>query len=88
MRTASDNSGNRSSRRRFLTGASAASLLGLAGPAKAEPLPEIRKIRLLSDSVICLAPQFLAEELLRLEGFSEVEYVRSGAGELGINLLG
>jgi len=23
---------------------------------------------------ICLAPQYLAEEFLRLEGFSEVEY--------------
>jgi NitT/TauT family transport system substrate-binding protein len=28
---------------------------------------------------ICLAPQYLAEELLRLEGFSEVEYVEMSA---------
>ena len=27
---------------------------------------------------ICLAPEYLAEELLRLEGFSEVEYVKVG----------
>jgi NitT/TauT family transport system substrate-binding protein len=63
-------------------------LFGLAGPAAAEPPPEIKKIRLLSDAVICLAPQFLAEELLRLEGFLEVEYARPGAGELGMNILG
>jgi NitT/TauT family transport system substrate-binding protein len=41
----------------------------------AEPPPETRKIRLVHVPAICLAPQYLAEELLRLEGFSEVEYV-------------
>ena len=30
-----------------------------------------------SRPAICLAPQYLAEELLRLEGFSQVEYVSS-----------
>ena len=83
MKTVSDKSGNRFSRRGFLASSSAlgaASLLGLPRPAAAEPPPEIRKIRLLSDPVICLAPQFLAEELLRLEGFSEVEYVNPRAG--------
>jgi NitT/TauT family transport system substrate-binding protein len=69
------------SRREFLGGAAAlgvASLLGPTGAAAAEPPPEIRKIRLVKVPAICLAPQYVAEELLRLEGFSEVEYVELG----------
>ena len=65
-------------RRKFLestTGFAAASLLGFSRPALAEPPPEIKKIRLIHAPSICLAPQLLAEELLRLEGFSEIEYV-------------
>ena len=70
-------------RRRFLGGltvAGTAGLLGLhAGPVAAEPPPEITKVRLVHSPAICLAPQYLAEELLRLEGFSEVEYVEVGS---------
>ncbi len=65
-------------RREFLAGTSilcAATVLGLPRAAAAEPPPEIQKIRLVHSPAICLAPQYLAEELLRLEGFSEVEYV-------------
>jgi NitT/TauT family transport system substrate-binding protein len=68
------------SRRRFLAGASvlgAASLVGLQRAAAAEPPPETRSIRLLESPIICLAPQRLAEELLRAEGFTDVQYVRS-----------
>ena len=66
------------SRRAFLAGTSAvgaASLLGLPRLAQAEPPPEVKKIRLVHGPAICLSPQYLAEELLRLEGFSEIEYV-------------
>ena len=69
----------RINRRRFLSNASvlgAASLLGLPRAASAEAPPEVKKIRLIHLPAICLAPQYLAEELLRLEGFSEVEYVK------------
>jgi NitT/TauT family transport system substrate-binding protein len=65
-------------RRDFLAGAAAiggAGLFGLSRQAWAEPLPEITKIRLVQNEAICLAPQYLAEELLHLEGFSQVEYV-------------
>ena len=75
----------RINRRKFLNNASvlgAASWLGLPRTASAGPLPEIRKIRLIHAPSICLAPQLLAEELLRLEGFTEVEYV-----ELKVNKL-
>jgi NitT/TauT family transport system substrate-binding protein len=78
MSTLSDESGSGCNRRRFLAKTSAlgaASFLGLPRPAAAEPPPETNKIRLVHVPAICLAPQYLAEELLRLEGFSEVEYV-------------
>jgi NitT/TauT family transport system substrate-binding protein len=70
-------------RRDFVKGVAAvAGSAGLIGydlkPAAAEPPPEITKIRLILSQVICLAPQYLAEELLRLEGFSQVEYVPPG----------
>src|SRR5215475_8191630 len=66
------------SRRTFIAHVSALSataLLGVARPAAAEPPPEVKKIRLVHTPAICLSPQYLAEELLRLEGFSEIQYV-------------
>ena len=66
-------------RRQFLQ---AATVLGLAGamPAgeAAEPPPETRRIRLIrypSFDVACLSPMWIAEELLRAEGFDDVRYV-------------
>ncbi len=67
------------SRREFLAGTSllgAATWIGLPHTAAAEPPPETTKIRLVQSESICLAPQYVAEELLRLEGFAEVEYVK------------
>ena len=66
------------SRRQFLKQSSAlgaASLFGLPGMARAEPPPEVKKIRLVHFPAVCLAPGYLAEELLHAEGFDEVEYV-------------
>ena len=68
------------SRREFLAGTSiigAAALLGIPRTAAAEPPPETRKVRLLETPAICLAPMYLAEQLLHLEGFSEIEYVKT-----------
>lgn len=68
------------SRRHFLQQTSAlgaASLLGLSNESRAEPPPEVGTIRLAHAPAICLAPQYLAEDLLHLEGFSKVEYVGS-----------
>jgi NitT/TauT family transport system substrate-binding protein len=70
-------------RREFLSAASAlgaASLLGLPLHARAEPPPEVRRIRIVHTPVVCFAPIYIAAELLRLEGFSEVEYVKPGNG--------
>ena len=70
-------------RRRFLAGltaAGAASLVGAPTRALAEPPPETTRIRLAKIPSICVAPQYVAEELLRAEGFTEVDYVVTGAG--------
>ena len=68
-----------SGRRRFLTGAaslSAAALLGAARPICAELPPEVKRIRLAHDIAVCYAPQYLAEEFLYLEGFTQVEWIK------------
>jgi NitT/TauT family transport system substrate-binding protein len=74
------------SRRQVLDGltlAGAAGCLGVyPGPAAAEPPPETTKIRLHKMAGICVAPQYVAEEFLRLEGFTEVQYVEVEVTEL------
>jgi NitT/TauT family transport system substrate-binding protein len=79
------NKGNRysSDRRRFLVSGSAlgaACLLGLPRIAAAEPPPETRRIRLNSFAATCVAPLYAAEELLKAEGFTDVEYLPPVSG--------
>jgi NitT/TauT family transport system substrate-binding protein len=77
-------------RRSFLSRAStlsAAALFGFAPSARAEPPPEVRKLRLPRSSVICIAPQYLAEELLRQEGFTDIEYLEDLRGT-GVEAVG
>jgi NitT/TauT family transport system substrate-binding protein len=75
-------------RRHFLTGAAeavGAGVLGLVPPrAEAEPPPETTTLRIGHSPSFCAAPQFVAEDLLRGEGFSSITYVRptdAGAGQ-------
>jgi NitT/TauT family transport system substrate-binding protein len=74
-------------RRAFLSGltlAGTSGLLGLRpGPVAAEPPLETTRLRLVQIPSICQAPQYVAEELLRGEGFTDVHYVKKG-GALGI----
>jgi NitT/TauT family transport system substrate-binding protein len=73
-------------RRTFLGG------LTLVGPAgflgllprgvAAEPPPETTRVRLSKNPGICIAPQYVAEEFLHLEGFTEVQYVEVGITQL------
>jgi NitT/TauT family transport system substrate-binding protein len=65
-------------RRRFLTALSAAGAAGLVrAPASlaAEGGIETTTVRILKTPGICLAPQFVSEELLRAEGFTDIRYV-------------
>ncbi len=73
-------------RREFVSRSTLAGTAGLLGlrpePVAAEPLPETTRIRLVRSPAICISPLYLAEELLRLEGFTEVEYVQFQTGNL------
>jgi len=78
-------------RRELLHGAAAMGSTGLLGltarPAAAEPPPETTRIRLSKVASVCVAPQYVAEEFLRAEGFTDVHYVgEKGAGIGGIPL--
>jgi NitT/TauT family transport system substrate-binding protein len=72
-------------RRRFLRRLGIAGIAGSLGlratTANAEPPPETTKLRLVKIPSICQAPQYVADELLRAEGFTDVQYVQKpGAG--------
>ena len=65
-------------RRAFLTWLAATGVGSVTGarPVRAaEPPPEITTLRLLKTESICWAPQYVAEDLLKAEGFTEVTYV-------------
>jgi NitT/TauT family transport system substrate-binding protein len=74
------------SRRDFLAGLSTAAAAGVLGgrPSLAEEGPlETTVIRIQREEIdnsICLAPEFVAEHLLRAEGFAEVRYVVTRPG--------
>ena len=44
-----------------------------------EPPPETTRLRLTQPPPICVAPQYLAEEFLGAEGFTDVQYIKAGA---------
>ena len=72
------------SRRRVLATLSSATAAGLIGGARGmaqEAPPETTTVRLAKIPGICIAPQYVAEELLRSEGFTNVQYV-----ELSVNV--
>ena len=76
------------SRRRFLTNLSLAGAAGLVGyprlaaaedraAAGGEPPLETTTLRLTRFPGICVAPQYVADDLLRAEGFTDVRYMES-----------
>ena len=72
-------------RRHFLRGLTITGLAAGTGwplrRADAEPPPETPRLRLVKIPSICQAPQYVADELLRAEGFTDVQYVQKpGAG--------
>ena len=71
----------RLSRRRFLGGLTLAGTAGLLGlspwPVAAEPPPETTRLRLMRKPSICEAAEYVAEDLLQGEGFTDVRYVEA-----------
>jgi NitT/TauT family transport system substrate-binding protein len=70
-------------RRCFLAALSSLGAAGLMSSAKSgaqEAPPETTTIRLVKSPSLCVAPQYVAEELLRAEGFTDIQYVLSDAG--------
>jgi NitT/TauT family transport system substrate-binding protein len=81
----------RFSRRRFLGGVTLAGMVTLLGShprlVAAEPPPETTKIRLGKIPGLCIAPQYVAEELLQGEGFTDVQYVETATGAAAVTAL-
>jgi NitT/TauT family transport system substrate-binding protein len=72
-------------RRRLLATLSSAAAAGLIGSAKVgaqEAPPETTTVRLTKIPGICVAPQYVAEELHKAEGFSDVQYVEVEAADV------
>ena len=75
-------------RREFVKGVAAlAGSAGLFGYdmrlAAAEPPPEVTTLRLTAFPVACVAPQYVAEALLRAEGFTDVRYIETDTTATG-----
>jgi NitT/TauT family transport system substrate-binding protein len=72
------------SRRRFLANVSLAGAAGLVGAPttlRAEPPPETTSVRLPKVlPLTCIGPTYVAGELLRAEGFTDVRFVEEGTG--------
>lgn len=77
-------------RRGFLTGATAlgaSSMLGFSRIAAAESPTEVNRIRIARLPAVCVAPQYVAEDFLKMEGFAAVEYVEAiGTSDVAIAL--
>jgi hypothetical protein len=66
-------------RRAFITASSAlgaSAALGMPRSAAAEPPPETTTLRIFEGPPTCLAPQYVAQDLLHGEGFTDVRYVK------------
>jgi NitT/TauT family transport system substrate-binding protein len=76
-------------RRRFLSTvalAGAAGMLPFSRAEAAEPDLETTSVRLAKIPVICFAPQYVCEDLLRMEGFTDIRYVDTKSTEFGKGL--
>jgi NitT/TauT family transport system substrate-binding protein len=79
------------SRRDFLASASLTAAAGVLSGRRSladEPPPEVTTIRFGRIPGICIAPQYVANELLGAEGFTDVRYVDSEAGILLLDKIG
>jgi NitT/TauT family transport system substrate-binding protein len=79
------------SRRDFLTSASSAAAAGFLGTRASvadEAPPETTTIRLATVTNICIAPTYIAAELLRAEGFTDVRYIPAQGGFTAAQMIG
>src|SRR5262245_21080660 len=67
-------------RRHFVGGLTVGLLGASVRRASAQAPPETTTLRLVHDPSICVTPQYLAEELLRADGFTRVQYVEATDG--------
>ena len=80
-------------RRAFLRAATAVAagwvggLSGGVAETSAESPPETKRIRLVRIPSICRAPQYVADELLRGQGFTDIEYVQRPGGGASVTAL-
>jgi NitT/TauT family transport system substrate-binding protein len=76
-------------RRRFLTGLATSGVAALTsrGVFSQEAVPETTTVRFSRAPGICLAPQYVAEELIRAEGLTDFRYVDQQAGLASVALL-
>ncbi len=93
-RMIADRTSRRLSRRQFMRsiaglGLSAAGLALLdgcgsqpAGPATAQSPLETTTLRVIVSPAICIAPQYLAEDFLKSDGFTDVQYIKDSLGPL------
>ena len=76
------------SRREFLNTLGLAGTAGLLGlqpqSASAEPPPETTRLRIPQSPSTCRGPEWIAEELLRAEGFTDVQYLPTEGGTRGV----
>ena len=75
-------------RRRFLgtLSAGAAGLTGATASFPQEAPLEIASIRIAKNSTICIAPQYIADDLLRAEGFTDIQYLERATAVLSAAL--
>jgi len=77
-------------RRRLLAALAATGAAAFIGPPRSEAQEErleTTTVRVGKIAGVCIAPQYLAEELLRAEGFTDVRYVTTVPGEPAVRAI-
>ena len=74
---------SKQTRRRVLAMLSSAAGVSAVGGSKVfaqQAPPETTTVRIAKIAGICISPQYVADELLRAEGFTDIRYVATDAG--------
>jgi NitT/TauT family transport system substrate-binding protein len=74
----STGNGRRSFMKQLAMLAGASSLYGVRAPCALADAPlETMKLRIVISPALCFAPQYIADALLRAEGFSDIQYIKA-----------